>query len=120
MGVHGCVRVCVGVCGCVYAGAGGCAWVWVGGCGCAWVCACVRDEFSEFLLENRVPTSADFNTFPIRIFYHSRAIIKFQILLSLTVSGFLCTFTTRLSEKSNCTQGPTFKKCLVILFKLLF
>ena len=54
------------------------------------------------------------------LFYHSRAIIKFQILLSLTVSGFLCTFTTRLSEKSNCTQGPTFKKCLVILFKLLF
>ena len=27
------------------------------------------DEFSEFLLENRVPTSADFNTYPIRIFY---------------------------------------------------
>ena len=26
------------------------------------------DEFSEFLLENRVPTSADFNTYPIRIF----------------------------------------------------
>ena len=25
------------------------------------------DEFSEFLLENRVPTSADFNTYPIRI-----------------------------------------------------
>ena len=26
------------------------------------------DEFSEFLLENRVPTSVDFNAFPIRIF----------------------------------------------------
>ena len=26
------------------------------------------DEFSEFLLENRVPTSADFNMYPIRIF----------------------------------------------------
>ena len=26
------------------------------------------DEFSEFLPENRVPTSADFNTYPIRIF----------------------------------------------------
>ena len=46
MGMPGCVRVCTGVCG--YAG------VW--------------DVFSEFLLENRVPTSADFNTFPIRIF----------------------------------------------------
>ena len=28
----------------------------------------VWDEFSEFLPENRVPTSADFNTYPIRIF----------------------------------------------------
>ena len=26
------------------------------------------DEFSEFLPENRVPTSAEFNTYPIRIF----------------------------------------------------
>ena len=26
------------------------------------------DEFSEYLLENRFPTSADFNTYPIRIF----------------------------------------------------
>ena len=33
---------------------------------CAWisqVCTCVWDEFSEFLLENRVPTSADFNKY---------------------------------------------------------
>ena len=50
--------MCVGVCVCT--GAGGCVRVWVG--------ACVWDEFSEFLLENRVPTSADFNTYPIRIF----------------------------------------------------
>ena len=28
----------------------------------------VWDEFSEFLPENRVPTLADFNTYPIRIF----------------------------------------------------
>ena len=74
--VHGCARVCVGVggsawvCGCVR----GCARVCAGVCGCAQVCTGVRgyvwvwDVFSEFLLENRVPTSADFNTFPIRIF----------------------------------------------------
>ena len=68
VGVHRCAWVDAGVCGCVYAGAGGCARIWVVGCRCAWVCACVRDEFSEFLLENRVPTSADFNTYPIRIF----------------------------------------------------
>ena len=30
---------------------------------------CAWDEFSEFLQENRVPTSADFNTYPIRIFF---------------------------------------------------
>ena len=29
---------------------------------------CVLDEFSEYLLETRVNTSADFNTYPIRIF----------------------------------------------------
>ena len=55
---------------------------------CAWVCAGVRwfaqeyagvyrsaweftgvREFSEFLPENRVLTSADFNMYPIRIFF---------------------------------------------------
>ena len=92
-GMCGCVRVCVGVsrfarvCASVHrwvcVGGRGSAWVCVygygqvcagmGGCRCAWVCACVWDEFSEFLLENRVPTSADFNTYPIRIF-----IIKFS------------------------------------------
>ena len=29
----------------------------------------VWDEFSEFRPENRVPTSADFNTYPIRILF---------------------------------------------------
>ena len=55
-------------CAQVYAGMDGLAWVWVGVNGYALVCACVLDEFSEFLPENRVPTSADFNTYPIRIF----------------------------------------------------
>ena len=27
------------------------------------------DEFSEYLLETRINTSADFNMYPIRIFY---------------------------------------------------
>ena len=44
-----------------------CARLGVGGCRQVW--AVVWDEFSEFLQENRVPTSADFNTYPIRIFY---------------------------------------------------
>ena len=51
---------------------GGCGWVWicvgVGGCNCRRVWAVVWDEFSEFLPENRVPTSADFNMYPIQIF----------------------------------------------------
>ena len=57
MGVRGYARVCTGVCGCAQM--------------CASVCVDMHalwDEFSEFLLENRVPTSADFNTYPIRIF----------------------------------------------------
>ena len=36
--------------------------------GYARVCACVWDEFSEFLPENRVPKSVDFNMYPIQIF----------------------------------------------------
>ena len=32
-------------------------------------CVCVWDESLEYLLETRVLTSADFNTYPIRIFY---------------------------------------------------
>ena len=60
-GVCGCARVCVGVCGF--------ARERTGVRGYAQVCACVWDEFSEFLPENRVPTSADFNTYPIRIFF---------------------------------------------------
>ena len=55
-GVHGCVRVHVGV--------HGCAQVCVDMLGCAHV----RDEISEFPLDNRVNTSADYNMYPIRIF----------------------------------------------------
>ena len=61
MGVRGYARVCVGM-----RSVGGCAQVFVKVCGCLRVCA--WDEFSEYLLENRVSTSADFNTYPIRIF----------------------------------------------------
>ena len=71
VGLRGCTRVCAGVPKCTY--------MYMGGCGmrsCAWVCAevhgclrvCLLDEFSEYLLETRVNTSADFNTYPIRIF----------------------------------------------------
>ena len=61
-GVPGCARV--------YAGVRGLAWVWAGVHGYALVCACMLDEFSEFLPENRVPTSAVFNAYPIRIFIY--------------------------------------------------
>ena len=77
----GCARVCASVHTCTWVGAGVsvCVQVCVGMC--SWVryarvCAevhgclrvCVLDEFSEYLLETRVNTSADFNTYPIRIF----------------------------------------------------
>ena len=48
MGVGGYAQVCSGV--------GGSARVCAGVHGYARVCASVWDEFSEFLLENRVPT----------------------------------------------------------------
>ena len=47
VGVRGSVQVCTGVCG----------YVW--------------DEFSEYLLETRVLTSADFNMYRLQIFYTS-------------------------------------------------
>ena len=77
VGKRECAWVCPGVCGCgrVFAGVRRCVRVCTGVRWCvrgyAWVYACVWDEFSEFLLENRVPTSADFNTYPIRIFYYT-------------------------------------------------
>ena len=64
--VRGYARACIGVCMCaqVCIGVRGFEQVFVS----AQVCVGVR-EFSEFLLENRVLTSADFNTYPIRIFF---------------------------------------------------
>ena len=59
-------------------GVGGYAQVCSGVGGSARVCAGVWDEFSEFLLENRVPTSADFNTYPIQIF------VLFNLTYSIT------------------------------------
>ena len=68
MVVHGCARVCMGVrrCAWVCAGVRGCARVSVGECGCVRVC--VWDEFSEYLLETRFLTSANYNPHPLRIF----------------------------------------------------
>ena len=83
LSVHGCVQVCTDVCGYARAcvgvymcaqvcmGVPGFVQVFVGvwaGCVCGSAQVCVR-EFSEFLPENRVLTSADFNMYPIRIFF---------------------------------------------------
>ena len=66
------MRVC-GVC----AGVHGCVWKSEEVHKCLQVC--VLDEFSEYLLETRVNTSADFNTYPIRIFY-SVLLLVLQLL----------------------------------------
>ena len=63
-GVHGCLQLSVDVCRCVQVCAGMCSCV----LGCVDVHRYVWDEFSEYLLETWVLTSADFNTYPIRIF----------------------------------------------------
>ena len=70
MVVRGCARACMGVRGCgrVCVGVRGCARVSVGECGCVRVC--VWDEFSEYLLETRFLTSANYNPHPLRIFYN--------------------------------------------------
>ena len=64
--VRRCAWVCFGMSRCAEVGLGvwkfSGVWVWTGMGGCVW------DEFSEHLLETRVLTSADFNTYPIQIF----------------------------------------------------
>ena len=72
-----CAGVCAGVCGYVQ--------VYAGMCGCMW------DEFSEYLLETRVLTSADFNTYPIRIFY-TRVRISKECRYSVMSSQFRFTY----------------------------
>ena len=73
--------VCAGVCGYaqVCAGKRKCTYMYKGVRG--WVryarvsaSVCVLDEFSEYLLETRVNTSADFNTYPIWIFLPNSAL----------------------------------------------
>ena len=49
---------------------------------------CVLDEFSEYLLETRVNTSADFNTYPIRIFhmYTMWSLIRKKLIQQATLA----------------------------------
>ena len=69
--VRGWVMVCVGVHTRTWVGVGVhvCVWKFAEVRGCLRVC--VLDEFSEYLLETGVNTSADFNTYPIRIFFQA-------------------------------------------------
>ena len=85
MDVLRCVQECAGVCPamCSYArvcasvhvhalvcaGVWGCVWKCAEVLGCLWVF--VWDEFSEYHLENRVSTSADFYTYTIQIFLNA-------------------------------------------------
>ena len=50
----------------------------VGVCARTRVCEYVWDGFSEFLPENRVPTSADFNMYPIRILLLNSHILHYK------------------------------------------
>ena len=88
-GVRGYARVCAGIrrsaqCGRMCTGVRKCALVCNGVHWCALVCAevrgclrvCVWDDFSEYLLENRVPTSAAL----IRILYEFLIMISNEIM----------------------------------------
>ena len=80
--VRGWVMVCVGVHTRTWVGVGVhvCVWKFAEVRGCLRVC--VLDEFSEYLLETRVNTSADFNTYPIQIFLIHQSVTKMYIVLT--------------------------------------
>ena len=63
VGMHGCAQMCVGVRGCVQV--------------CAEVCGCLQvymwDEFSEYLLETRVLTSADLKNILYKYYLYFRS-----------------------------------------------
>ena len=68
MSVYGCAQMC----GCVRFSLGLCGYVWeCGGSARVYteVSVCVCDESLEYLLETRVLTSADFNTYLIQNFF---------------------------------------------------
>ena len=66
---------------------------------------CVWDEFSEYLLENWVPTSADFNTYPIRIL--DTHIWRFFLSIKKICSfGILRCHGGDLVEFQMCHQSP--------------
>ena len=102
VGMRGCARgclkcawVCPRICGSVQVCAIVCGYtlvfvlVCIGVCGYARVCACVWDEFSEFLPETRVLTSADFNTYPIRIFYTASPGHRFCNRIKATMISYI-------------------------------
>ena len=76
------------------------AYVCMGVRGCVHVCTGVR-KFSEFLLENRVLISVDFNTYPIRIF---------SIISSMTtkLDQWSCIFGVYCKELTSTTSISIF------------
>ena len=83
-GVCGCALVCAGVCGCVRVSSGVLK--------CSRVCAGVHGCAQEYLLETRFNTSADFNTYPMRIFlfcsYSSLSLLFFFSFTSSLLHPF--------------------------------
>ena len=94
-GVRRCVWVCSGVCGYAQACMGMRKYTWhaqvcVGVCGCRQVCTgvcgsvqecvgvyeCVLDEFSEYLLETRVNTSAELICILYELFFYLQFLTK--------------------------------------------
>ena len=94
--VRWCVRLCLGVSKCAQV--------------CMCVCGCVWDEFSEYLLETRFLTSANYDTHPLRIFNiyinficasiaigNIKKVSKLKIILGMTSTSML---KKRTMEKS--------------------
>ena len=87
-----CEQVCA-----VCTGVHGCVWKSAEMCGCLPVS--VLDEFSEYLLETRVNTSADFNTYPISLLFSEHTLKLVKVKLQV----FSCTpICKSKSQTSSC------------------
>ena len=121
------------VCGCLWVGAHvcGCVWVCADVCGCVRVCVGVWNEFSEYLLETWVLTSANFNVYPIQIFYYTYLYLCFvhdslQQQLNAAPFSFFCknspfwSSTSSIMEEGSASKHRAsffYKKCLQKLRK---
>ena len=85
----------------MWGGGGGCVQVCMGVCGYGW------DEFSEYLLETRVLTSSDFNTY-----------VSSTNLLHIVFLIILCSNSDGLSPCAQCSDRSILLSYLMAVFSM--